>query len=75
MFIQGVITTSKDLDREAPGVAVDEDGRGVYTLLVDATDHGSPKQRTTATVFSQSSFVYEVFKIILHLHDPRTCIY
>ena len=56
-------------------MAVDEDGRGVYTLLVGATDHGSPKQRTTATVISQSSFVYEVFKIILHLHDPRTCIY
>ena len=63
MFIQGVITTSKDLDREAPGVAVDEDGRGVYTLLVDATDHGSPKQRTTATVISQSSFVYESLKL------------
>ena len=48
--IQGVITTRKDLDREAPGLAVDADGRGVYTLKVDAADHGSPKQRTTATV-------------------------
>ena len=48
--IQGVITTRKDLDREAPGLAVDADERGVYTLLVEATDHGSPAQRTTATV-------------------------
>lgn len=48
--IQGVITTSKDLDREAPGLAVDADGRGVYTLMVEATDHGSPTQQTTATV-------------------------
>ncbi|XP_078366665.1 protocadherin Fat 4-like [Oculina patagonica] len=46
----GVITTRKNLDREAPGLAVDADGRGVYTLMVDATDHGSPTQRTTATV-------------------------
>ena len=51
--IQGVITTRKDLDREAPGLAVDARGRGVYTLMVDATDHGSPTQRTTATVLTR----------------------
>ena len=48
--IQGVITTRKDVDREEPGLAVDADGRGVFTLMVDATDHGSPVQRTSATV-------------------------
>ena len=50
--MQGVITTSKNLDREAPGLAADADGKGVYTLLVQAADHGSPVQRATATVKS-----------------------
>lgn len=54
--IQGVITTRKDLDREAPGLAVDADGRGVYTLMVEATDHGSPAQQTTATVIIENYY-------------------
>ena len=45
-----MITTRKDVDREEPGLAVDADGRGVFSLMVDATDHGSPVQRTSATV-------------------------
>lgn len=68
--IQGVITTRKDLDREAPGLAVDADGRGVYTLMVEATDHGSPAQQTTATViikelnFSVSLGVFKMEMLI-----------
>lgn len=64
--IQGVITTRKDLDREAPGLAVDADGRGVYTLRVEATDHGSPAQQTTATVIIKEllfSVSHGVFKM------------
>ena len=52
ILMQGVITTSKNLDREAPGLAVDADGKGVYTLIVQGADHGSPVQRATATVKS-----------------------
>ncbi|XP_068675919.1 protocadherin Fat 4-like [Montipora foliosa] len=48
----GVITTRKDLDREAPWLAVDADAKGVYLLTVQASDHGSPVQRSTATRFT-----------------------
>lgn len=51
---QGVVTTRKDLDREAPGLVADADGKGVYSLTVQAADHGSPVQRATATVRSTS---------------------
>lgn len=44
MFIQGVIMISKDFDWEVFGVVVDEDGRGVYMLLVDVIDYGLFKQ-------------------------------
>ncbi|XP_067054992.1 protocadherin Fat 4-like [Acropora muricata] len=46
----GVITTRIDLDREATGLPVDADGKGVYSLIVEARDHGSPVQRTTSKV-------------------------
>ena len=49
-FLQGVITTRKNLDRESPGISVDADDRGVYTLTVEAADHGIPVLRSTTTV-------------------------
>ena len=47
VFLQGVITTRKNLDRESPGLSVDADERGVYTLTVEAADH---VLRSTTTV-------------------------
>lgn len=58
--MQGVITTRKNLDREAPGLTVDADERGVYTLTVEAADHGSPVQRTTATVNIKQLVLYKL---------------
>ena len=50
IFLQGVITTRKNLDRELPGLSVDADDRGVYTLTVEAADHGIPVLRSTTSV-------------------------
>ena len=50
VFLQGVITTRKNLDRESPGLSVDADERGVYRLTVEAADHGIPVLRGTTTV-------------------------
>ena len=69
--LQGVITTRTNLDREAPGLVVDADERGVYTLTIEAADHGSPVQQSTATVDIRKLLFYELARYRLGLSSKR----
>ena len=42
LFLQGVITTISDIDREEKGLRFDKTSRGIFELLVSATDGGTP---------------------------------
>ena len=68
-FMKGVITTRKNLDREAPGLAVNDDEKGMYTLTIEAADHGSPVQQTTATVNEISNSV--LLTLLLHINVDK----
>ncbi|XP_048581448.1 cadherin-23 isoform X2 [Nematostella vectensis] len=46
----GALTWSNLFDRERPLLKIDNNGKAVYSLLVEAADHGNPTMTSSATV-------------------------